>query len=84
MINYSFSIITPTHSPKNIPFLLELYDSLKEQTYSNWEWVLLLNGDFLNFLVPPKILNDPQVKVFRIKNPQKEFLLIYKLNFKKN
>jgi len=81
MINYSFSIITPTHSPKNIPFLLELYDSLKEQTYSNWEWVLLLNGDFFNFLVPPKILNDSQVKVFRTNSENNNIGLVKNLAF---
>lgn len=37
-----FSIITPTHL-KNA-FLEDLYQSLVEQTYDNWEWVLYLNG----------------------------------------
>ena len=44
-MNYKFSIITPEHKKENIPFLLELYETIKSQTYSNWEWVLYLNGN---------------------------------------
>ena len=39
-----FSIITPEHNPKNIFNLLELFESIKEQTYTNWEWILYLNS----------------------------------------
>ena len=36
-----FSIITPTH---NTQYLVELYDSILEQTYNNREWVVVLNN----------------------------------------
>jgi len=36
------SIFTPTHNPK---YLDQAYESLKNQTYTAWEWVVLLNGD---------------------------------------
>jgi len=64
MNNYKFSIITPTHSVKNIPFLLELYHSIKSQTYSNWEWVLYLNGKILTSDLPNEISYDPKVIVY--------------------
>ena len=57
-----FSIFTPFHQ-KNIQFLLELYASLKEQTFPDWEWVLVPNGEALTedlsfFRV------DPRVKIY--------------------
>jgi glycosyltransferase involved in cell wall biosynthesis len=61
-----FSIITPTHSIKNIPNLLELYHSIKEQTYSDWEWIILLNGDFEIYITPIELRSDPRVKINRI------------------
>lgn len=36
------SVITPSHNTK---WLEELYLSLIAQTYSNWEWIILLNGE---------------------------------------
>lgn len=57
-----FSIITPTHL-KNA-FLLELYDSLKQQTHSDWEWVLWLNGGASKSSIEPEILSDPRVFVY--------------------
>jgi SAM-dependent methyltransferase len=59
-----FSIITPEHDPGNIPFLLELYDTIKSQTYTNWEWVLYLNNKFTEDLLPTDIIKDTRVKVF--------------------
>jgi glycosyltransferase involved in cell wall biosynthesis len=38
------SVVTPTHKGT---YLNELYDSLKDQTYNNWEWLLYLNGGLL-------------------------------------
>jgi O-antigen biosynthesis protein len=35
------SVFTPSHDPK---FLDQCYESLKSQTYTNWEWIVLLNG----------------------------------------
>ena len=35
------SIFTPSHNPQ---YLEEAYESLKKQTLTDWEWVVLLNG----------------------------------------
>lgn len=61
MINYKFSIITPTHL-KNA-FLEELYDSLLEQTHTNWEWILWLNGGATKDKISEKIKSDERVKI---------------------
>ena len=60
-----FSIITPEHDPKNIPFLIELYESLVQQTYGNWEWVLYINNQFTTNHVPKRILQDDRVKIYQ-------------------
>lgn len=36
------SVFTPSH---NVKWLDECYESLQEQTYQDWEWIVLLNGD---------------------------------------
>lgn len=36
------SVYTPTYNPG--PFLIEAYNSLKSQTYGNWEWVIVDDG----------------------------------------
>lgn len=64
-MDYKFSIITPEHNVKNIPFLLELYESICSQTYKNWEWVLYLNGSFTKDQVPQEILSDQNVVIFK-------------------
>lgn len=63
-----FSIITPTHSVKNIPFLLELYSSIARQTYTNWEWVLVLNGQLEYSNIPLQLKVNNQVKIYRPNN----------------
>jgi glycosyltransferase involved in cell wall biosynthesis len=55
------SIITPTHRPK---FLNELYESICEQTYTNWEWILYLNGKVRKDSISIAIRNDKKVKIF--------------------
>lgn len=64
-MNYKFSIITPEHNPKNLPFLVELYESIISQTYTNWEWVLFLNNACREEHIPENIKNHPQVKLIR-------------------
>jgi len=59
------SIITPTHSVKNIPYLLELYESILDQTYTNWEWVLYLNGSITAQDLPETIKGDSRVKIHK-------------------
>jgi glycosyltransferase involved in cell wall biosynthesis len=60
-VSIKFSLITPTH--KNTDYIIELYDSIKNQTYSNWEWVIWINGsaslDHLSFLK-----YDERVKIY--------------------
>lgn len=58
-----FSIITPEHAPDNIPFLLELYESIQAQTYKNWEWILYLNNRCRPEHIPESIRNNSQVKI---------------------
>ena len=57
-----FSIITATHL-KNA-FLPDLYDSIVKQTYTDWEWILYLNGGASADQIPEDIRNDSRVKVF--------------------
>ena len=59
-----FSIITPEHDPKNIPFLLELYDSIIAQTYEDWEWVLYLNNKCGVNDIPDDIRSNPKVVIY--------------------
>lgn len=56
-----FSIITPSH--KYQPYIEELYTSILNQSYKNWEWILYLNGDFKKEQLSTDILNDERVKV---------------------
>lgn len=55
------SIITPSHFYSH--YLLDLYNSIKAQSYTNWEWVLWVNNEFKLDNLPDIILNDPQVVV---------------------
>lgn len=52
------SLITPTHNPT---YLTEAYHSLKLQTYRDWEWVIVPNGE--NTKIPEAITRDPRVRV---------------------
>jgi len=60
-MNYKFSIITPEHNVNNMPFLLELYESIKNQTYENWEWILFLNGKMTRSQLPKEIIKNKKV-----------------------
>lgn len=60
---HKFSIITPTHIKNS--FLDDLYDSLVEQTYENWEWVIYLNGVGSPDKVPPRIREDSRVSIYK-------------------
>lgn len=61
----NFSLITPEHNPNNMKFLLELYDTIRSQSYHYWEWVLYLNNKCVIENIPDIIKNDPKVKIFR-------------------
>lgn len=56
------SIFTPFHK-KNTSYLKEAYQSLLDQTYANWEWVILLNGD--GHSADLSFLTDPRVKIHK-------------------
>jgi glycosyltransferase involved in cell wall biosynthesis len=72
------SIVTPfakTHER----FLVETYESLKEQTFENWEWLLLANG---GGMVPEYIAKDQRVKVYGTEDDQdKSHNLIGRLKY---
>ena len=61
MINLKFSIITPTHIHNS--FLSELYHSILAQTYTNWHWVILLNGGAVIDQVPAEIRADARAEI---------------------
>lgn len=63
-MNYKFSIITPEHDKKNIPYLMELYQSILSQTYDNWEWILYLNGNCKENNIPDEIKSNDKVKIY--------------------
>lgn len=81
MRNLRFSLITPEHNPNNVKFLLELYDSIKNQTYDNWEWVLFLNNKCVIENIPDIIKNDWQVKIFRTEDVNSNVGAVKKLAF---
>lgn len=56
-----FSIVTPTHLKNS--FLLDLYNSIKEQTYTNWEWLIFLNGGATPDKVESEITSDSRVRI---------------------
>ena len=58
-----FSIITPEHDRNNIPFLVELYETIVAQTYENWEWVVYLNNNCDRADLPITIVDNPKVRV---------------------
>jgi glycosyltransferase involved in cell wall biosynthesis len=67
-MNYKFSIITPEHNVKNMPFLLELYESILSQTYDNWEWILFLNGKMTKDKLPNSITSNNKVIIIEDKS----------------
>ena len=57
-----FSVITPSH---RLTHIHELYETIKSQTYPNWEWILYLNGDAVEDQVnlSDDIKNDNRVRI---------------------
>jgi glycosyltransferase involved in cell wall biosynthesis len=61
------SVVTPTHKGT---YLQELYDSLKDQTHENWEWLLYLNGGLRKEDLPSEIVEDTRVSIHHdLQNP---------------
>ena len=81
MKNLKFSLVTPEHNPNNVKFLLELYDSIKNQTYTNWEWVLFLNNNCVIENIPDIIKTDWQVKIFRTEDKNNNVGAVKKVAF---
>jgi glycosyltransferase involved in cell wall biosynthesis len=52
------SVITPTNKGK---YLTELYESLKDQTHTDWEWILYLNGGLRKDDLSSEITSDKRV-----------------------
>ena len=59
------SVFTPSHNPR---YLDDCYESLAAQTFSDWEWIVLLNGGAKQWS-PPR--DDDRVKVSRALLPRK-------------
>jgi glycosyltransferase involved in cell wall biosynthesis len=53
------SVFTPSHDPR---YLDDAFRSLREQSFSDWEWIVLLNGKAPNWTPPEP---DSRVKVSR-------------------
>jgi glycosyltransferase involved in cell wall biosynthesis len=79
MKQLKYSIITGEHSPENIPFLIELYDSLLAQTYTNWEWIILTNNKCLPAHIPETIRSNDKVKVVDTRVPIKNIGMAKKM-----
>tara|TARA_A100001015_G_scaffold148912_1_gene165147 strand:- start:31 stop:981 length:951 start_codon:yes stop_codon:yes gene_type:complete len=60
------SIITPTFNRKKL--LLRLWDSLKNQKFSNFEWIILDDGSTDNTKDEIKKLNDQRIKYYKQPN----------------
>lgn len=61
------SVFTPFHK-KGINFLHDLYGSLNSQTYEDWEWVLVPNGEGLEADLTD-LLKDDRVRSFPYNPP---------------
>lgn len=59
-----FGIFTPSHS-SNLDFLKRLKESLIKQTYKNWKWSILVNGDALSIIdeIKAEMIDDDRILV---------------------
>ena len=62
--NPLFSIITPTYKTSN-EFIDRLYQSLVNQKYTNWEWVILDDSPNSVVIDYIKSMNDPRIVIFK-------------------
>ena len=79
MKNLKLSLITGEHSPENIPFLIELYESILAQTHTNWEWIILTNTKCTPAHIPKNIQNNRKVKLFDTRVPIKNIGMAKKM-----
>jgi glycosyltransferase involved in cell wall biosynthesis len=61
-----FSIITPSNKTT---YLNDLYQSIKAQTYTNWEWIVWLNQGASSSDLPNEIASDTRVRYFVSDSP---------------
>jgi len=59
-----FSVFTPTN---DTTWINDCYISLKKQTYTNWEWIIVPNGD-TPLSIPQDIATDPRVLLKPVKS----------------
>lgn len=57
------SVFTPSHNPK---YLRECFKSLQAQTFTDWEWIVLLNGGAGREWYTAPIKADKRVKVRQV------------------
>jgi glycosyltransferase involved in cell wall biosynthesis len=81
MNKLKFSIITPTHSIKNLPFLYELYESIIAQTYTNWEWIVYLNGEINEVNLFDQFKKNKKIKIKSYKGDNNNVGFIKNLAF---
>lgn len=64
MSNIKFSIFTPTHK---LDYIDDLYKSLINQDYKNWEWLILANGDNVDQLYNDLLnkYNDSNIYIYK-------------------
>ncbi|PKP23312.1 MAG: glycosyl transferase [Bacteroidetes bacterium HGW-Bacteroidetes-21] len=63
--NYLVSIITPSYNSEN--YIGETFKSIQEQTYTNWEWIVIddySTDNSLNILLELEKA-DPRIKIFK-------------------
>lgn len=57
------SVFTPFHI-KDTTYLKVAYESLLKQTFTDWEWVLVLNGNAVREQPDLSFLQDDRIKIF--------------------
>jgi len=72
-MSVKFSVFTPTN---DVTWIEETYDSLLKQTYNNWEWVIVPNGNPL-ITLPKRIVNDSRCIIRPVNNSKIGFLKNY-------
>lgn len=57
------SMFTPTHNPR---FVDDCYESILSQTFTDWEWILLINNGIELAQIPERIQQDQRVTIVKI------------------
>lgn len=57
------SVFTPFHQ-KDVTYFKQAYDSILKQTFEDWEWVIVLNGNALKENPDLSFIQDNRVKTF--------------------